>query len=608
MTRREWLFTAGAASAAASEIVPVDPRNLDNGHKIVNDGYADQPYAVVLDDGNWLCVVTTGAGREGYSGQHVVSTISRDQGVTWSKPLDIEPATGPEASWAIPLKTPGGRVYVFYTYNKDNVRELNSNRMGKGFSLRVDTMGVFAFRYSDDNGRSWSRERYEIPMREMRLDRENGQKPGIKIFWSVSKPIIYRHGGRTAAMFGFSKIGRWGYPGGLVESQGCFLRSENILTERDPARIRWELLPDGDEGLRAPKGPVSEEVNLTPLSDGSLYATYRTIDGYNCHAYSHDDGHHWTPTAYATYTPGGRRIKHPRAANFVWRLSNGRFLLWYHNQGGEQFHAGKLNYYLGRNPGWLTAGREKNGLMYWSQPEIALYDDVAEHGISYPDFIEDHGRYFLTETQKSVARVHEIDRTLLEGMWNQEENRSLARNGLVLEARAADLQKGASVAMPRLPALNERRGFAIELQVWFRELSPEQVLLDARDASGKGLLLGMSDRSTLNCTLSDGHTTASWDSDPGTHEGTLRVGMWQHITLIVDGGPRVITWVVDGILNDGGAVRQYGWTRFPAELADVNGASEAQVAPSLYGKIRSLRVWDRYLRTSEAVGNFQSSL
>src|SRR5690606_9310511 len=98
----------------------------------------------------------------------------------------------------------------------------------------------------------------------------------ILFFWGVGKPIA--HGG--SMWLGFAKVGKWGTPGGMVTSQGVFLRSDNILTEPDPGRILWELLPEGDEGLRAPKGPVADEANLVALSDGSLYATYRTIDGY----------------------------------------------------------------------------------------------------------------------------------------------------------------------------------------------------------------------------------------------------------------------------------------------------------------------------------------
>ena len=53
----------------------------------------------------------------------------------------------------------------------------------------------------------------------------------------------------------------------------------------------------------------------------------------------------------------------------------------------------------------------------WSQPEIVLYDDDPYVRISYPDLVEEGGRYFLTETQKDIARVHEIPAELPEGMW-----------------------------------------------------------------------------------------------------------------------------------------------------------------------------------------------
>ena len=59
-----------------------------------------------------------------------------------------------------------------------------------------------------------------------------------------------------------------------------------MLTEKDPRKLRGKILPESDEGLRAPKGPIAEEVNLVSMNDGMLYATYRTIDGYLCHAYS----------------------------------------------------------------------------------------------------------------------------------------------------------------------------------------------------------------------------------------------------------------------------------------------------------------------------------
>jgi hypothetical protein len=426
-----------------------DWRNVVNGRGIPYENYCDQPYVVITKDGHWLCVLTTGTGGEGATGQHIISTISTNQGRTWSSHVDIEPASGPEASSVMPLAVPSGRVYVFYTYNGENLRSVKSN--DPVAAKRVDTLGSYAMKYTDDYGRTWSRDRYYIPMRKMRIDRENPYGGKVMFLGGVGKPVTTSHG----AMFGFAKVGKWGSPGGMVTSEGCVMRSSNILSETDPRKIEWTLLPEGDEGLRAPKGPVSDETNLVELNDGSLYATYRTIDGYNCQAYSRDGGRTWTPPAYATYTPNGRRIKHPRAANFVKKFSNGKYRLWYHNQGGESMLSGPWNYYLDRNPGWIAGGIEKDGYIHWSQPEILLYALDPKIRISYPDFVEDSGEFFITETAKVAARVHLIDRSLLEGLWNQDEIRDVCRRGLVLSLADDAARLHAPIEMPLLPVFGE---------------------------------------------------------------------------------------------------------------------------------------------------------
>jgi len=618
MTRREcmatmaaaatssWLPKAGVLSArpqtgsGAETAVSGDPRNIKNGFTIIENGYCDQPYVEITKDGNWVCVVTTGKGSEGEKGQHVVAVISSDKGRTWSQPFDIEPTTGPEASWVMAFVVPSGRVYAFYTYNSENIRKV-PNCNSPLAAIRVDTLGEYAFKYSDDNGRTWSSERYAIPMRKIRIDEDNNFDGKTLMFWGVGRPI--RH--KDSMIFGFTKVGKQGSPGTFVITRGVFMHSANIMHERDPRKIAWEMLPDGDEGLRAPKGPIASEINLVPMNNGSLYCTYRTIDGYNCHAYSQDGGHTWTPPAYATYTPNGRRIKHPRAANFVHKFSNGKYLLWCHNHGGEAVWEGPWDPYKGRNPGWVCAGTEKDGRMYWSQPEILLYDDDPSHGISYPDFVEDNGRYFITETQKNTARVHEIDGSLLEGAWNQFTNKEVAKEGLALTAVGKDVAPASFIDMPRLDPLSKGTGFTIDFWVKFRELSPGQLLFDTRDL-GKGISLTTTYRSTLQLTLNDGENEFTWDSDPGTTPGTLKVGAWQHVAVTVDSGPRIVSFIVDGEFNDGGAIRDYGWARFPAKLDDINGASLAKVVPLLYGEMRLLRIYNRPLRTSEVVGNFHA--
>ncbi len=576
---------------------PLDPRNIKTGWVIPDEGYSDQPYVVITNDGAWLCVMTTGKGIEGAGGQHVVAVISRDQGRSWSAPIDIEPATGPEASWAVPFKTPSGRVYVFYTYNKANIREVPS---AASASKRVDTLGVYAFRYSDDNGRTWSKDRYEIAMHITAADRDNNFGGQTLFFWGVSKPIVHK----GAVYWGWNRVTRWGTPGTLARSQGHFMRSDNLLTERDPKKLRWKILPESDGGLRAPKGPIAEEVNLVSMNDGSLYATYRTIDGYLCHAYSRDDGRTWTPPAYATFA-NGRPIKHPRAYAPVWKLSNGKYLLWFHHHGGEAALTdewGKGSYYQSRNPAWVSGGIERNGRIEWSEPEILLYDDDPNVRMSYPDLIEDGGRIYLTETQKTIARAHELDASLLAGMWQRFEKKDVTTRGLALQLQGEQTRANASFMMPSLSP----SGFTIELWLKMKELSPGQVIFDARDPTGKGIALTLSDRFTLRLTLSDGQHTSMWDSDPGTYPGSLKTNTWQHIAVIVDGGPKIITFVVDGVLNDGGAARQYGWGRFAAQMRDINGMRAVALAPKLWGDVQTLRIYDRPLRTSEVIGNFRA--
>jgi len=77
------------------------------------------------------------------------------------------------------------------------------------------------------------------------------------------------------------------------------------------------------------------------------------------------------------------------------------------------------------------------------------------------------------------------------------------------------------------------------------------------------------------------------------------------LVVTVDGGPKIVTFVVDGELNDGGPVRQYG-RRFRPELSDVNGSSRAVLAKPLLGQLKNFRLYNRYLRTSEAVDNFRA--
>ncbi len=560
----------------------VDPRHIEVGHLIPDEGYCDQPYVVITKDGNWLCVLTTGKGHEGRFGQHVVATISKDQGKTWGPLIDIEPANGPEASWVVPLLVPSGRVYAFYTYNGDRINTLPGNNR----KIRADMLGWYCFKYSDDNGKTWSK-RYRIPVRVTACDRANQWKGEVQIFWGIDKPKISDMG----VTFAFTKLGKYM----LDNGEGWMLHSDNILTEPDPEKINWRLLPDGDHGIRSPNfGSVQEEHNHVHIGPRQMYMVYRTTTGYPCHTYSSDGGRTWTEPVHMTYSPDGRKIKTPRACPKLFKCENGKYLFWFHNHSGKNF--------TDRNPAWVSGGILRDGKMHWSEPEILLYASNPKTRMSYPDLIEQDGKYWVTETQKTVARVHEIDPTLFEGMWAQlEGDGRLTKDGLALSLDG-DAAEADSVDMPRLTDLTKANtGFTLDLRLKFKEMAAGQVILDSRDSRGKGIALMVDKDGAVKLHFSDGKNKAGvWTSDPGL----LTPGQTHHITAIVDGGPNIITFVVDGKLCDGGGSRQFGWGRFDAKIGGVNGSDTLRLSPSFAGEILSLRIYNRLLRTSEAVGNF----
>lgn len=594
-----------------------DWRHLVHGLPIPTDSYADQPYIVRTGDGAWLCCMTTGPGEEGARGQRVVTYRSPDRGRSWIGPLPVEPPDSPEYSYAVMLRVPASpRVFIFYNHNTDNVREVKRHD-GQGTFSRVDSLGHFVFRWSDDHGRSWSARRCDIPLRRFRCDQDNVYGGELCFFWNVGRPFV----ADGAAYVSLHKVGQMGR-GFFQQSEGVLLRSPNLLTEPDPDRATWEMLPVGDIGLRTPPGggPIAEEQSYAVLSDGSFHCVYRSIDGHPVESYSRDGGRTWSTPRYKCFADG-RRMKHPRAANFAWRCTNGRYLYWFHNHGGrfirEHPQGADWVAYEDRNPVWLSAGEEVDTPtgreLRWSEPEIVLYDDDPYVRISYPDLVEEDDRFWLTETQKNLARLHELEPRFLDRLFHQFTARSVATDGLLLDLAGHALP--AAAPMPPLPAFLERdharadygtrdrrAGFSIEVCARLDGLGPGQVLLDNRTEGGAGVCLQTTARGTLELVLHDGRTENRWDCDPGL----LRPGTEHHIVATVDGGPKIITFVVDGRLCDGGETRQFGWGRFSPHLRTPQGAATLRIGPALAGRLSLLRIYGRALMTSEAIGNWRS--
>ncbi|MFD1144259.1 exo-alpha-sialidase [Larkinella insperata] len=615
------LFVSGLLLVTGSLLAQSDGRDIRNGTVIPDETYSDQPYIVKTNDGAWLCVLTTGTGHEGASGQHIITQRSLDQGKTWIDKRDVEPGDGPEASYAVLLKAPSGRIFVFYNHNTDNTRAVKGDDppYKDGLVKRVDSQGYFVFKYSDDHGKTWSANRVTIPMRNFQIDKKNPYQGKIQYFWNVGRAFAHK----GSAYVPVHKVGGFG-DGFFTSSEGALLQSPDLLTATDPANAKWNTLPDGEIGLRTPAsngGPIAEEQNLVVLSDGSFYCVYRTIDGYPAYTYSRDAGRTWEPPQYMRYA-NGQLVKHPRAANFVWKCENGKYLYWFHNHGGRfiREHPRRRNIaYEDRNPAWVLGGLEvdspKGKIIQWTQPEILLYDEDPLIRMSYPDLVEDKGAYFITETQKDIARVHKIDEKLLTHLWNQFDNRKKTDDGLVTSWSYRSGNFPQTVPAPALPefykrdtkkleqpGMNVPNGFTVDFDFTLASLAENQILLDGRDSTGKGWMVRTTDRKTIELTMNDGRTQSAWACD----EGVLKPNQNHHVSLIVDGGPHIIAFVVDGVLNDGGDTRQFGWGRFNPYLKSVTGASQIRIGAPITGRVSELAIYNRALSVSEAVGNFNA--
>ncbi len=140
-----------------------------------------------------------------------------------------------------------------------------------------------------------------------------------------------------------------------------------------------------------------------------------------------------------------------------------------------------------------------------------------------------------------------------------------------------------------------RAGFTLELSVRLESLDAGLVLLDNRMENGKGFCVRIARHGTLEILLNDGRSESAWACDPDL----LKPGEAHHIGVVVDGGPKVITFTVDGALCDGGEYRQFGWGRYNPNLRDVNGGEKLRTGKG----VTLVRIYGRSLMTSELIGN-----
>ena len=108
--------------------------------------------------------------------------------------------------------------------------------------------------------------------------------------------------------------------------------------------------------------------------------------------------------------------------------------------------------------------------------------------MSYPDFIEQGGEIWISETQKSTARTHEIDADLLQGMWNQNLDSEVVQRELIMNSDKEMICLG-RVTFPSLPNLFKGGGGGFSIDLWLEANSwePDQIIFSTFGPKNKGI-------------------------------------------------------------------------------------------------------------------------
>lgn len=630
----------------------VDPRDLKAGH-VVSDrnGYYDSQNIVAVGgrDGAPLVlsvVLHHSENREGGPGLALYSTRSTDRGRTWSalRPIDSPERQSHDGYQLVQRLADGTeRIFVFYGWNAGSHYPVGADRSLtpiKRTDMQLDE--GYWFRVSDDGGETWGDRRHLVPVRRTRIDRDNPWGGSTMGMFLCDKPSVID--GSVYLAFQKTRDGAGETPG----SEVFFLRSSNLLTVDELDTAEWETLPLGDEGLRSPGGQLSlgEEPHVLAVGTlhghpGRLMSVWRSEVGRLAAAYSDDGGSTWDEPFWLTYeglplgAGGTRELRNPRGSITPYRCrrpapdGGGEFVMLFYNNARTD----RLGY-TGRRVYWLTVGRESpGGVIRWAQPEIALWWDGAGFedrpdwnpdwaivdGPGYPDWVEyDDGTLAFVESNKLAVRYHDVDRRLLHYLRHQPELSSMPTDGLVLDHVASPDTPGSpdEMAAPVLADLRAGGGFTMIVQIaGGARGGPREVLVSALTtvtaALGeeptdrhitKGYEIAVTAAGEVELFVTDGfdqtfrHVTTIGAT--GVNDGAAHV-----VAFAVDGGPKVVSVVVDDHLDDGGEQAPQGWAFVPSGLGEIGG-SRVRFRPA--GRLMRFALFDRALLTSEAIGTARS--
>ena len=396
--------------------------------------------------------------------------------------------------------------------------------------------------------------------------------------------------------------------------------------------------PNRMPGVTGGNSWIAEEGDLVEMGASTpahLYYVYRTSDGFLGVGTSTDGGRHFAGPLYAEYEVSLRntsgRLKNPRGPITPRRFENGRYLLLYFNRANGGISGS-------RNPYFLSAGRfdAKRGTILWSQPELILYTHYSStlsssspvgDKLGYPDLFErdldGKTEYWMTETDKQVARIHKFDGDLIADLFAQGEATGQPHRITPIYSAVKPQHR---IPSP-LKSLDITAMDSLTIEAWVRPVpadAPARPVLACGQTNGTGSLFhffapgsrGRALAVLFRATHEDGRENAhAMETEQITQLG-VAPGPHQ-VVLIVDGDAQIATFMVDGVILDGADELGTGFVELAGLRSSNNSTSRERGTPidcSVGADVLSLRVYGSkrgsgrrgFLRTSEVVASYRA--
>ena len=422
-------FTEDARFSKPDYIVfipSVEPEKL-------GDTYDDHFQVFDKPDGK-LFALWCQATVEGALDQHVSFSRSFDKGKTWESPKVLAGNRtvseglangGAIASWAFPLVSKSGRIYILY--NQFIPGKVSTNRQHTGLMMGI---------YSDDDGETWTKPE-NIPMPRSINDPPNAAIPPEWVVWQ--KPL--RLGKNSSYLVGVS---RYAHPSmhSKYRTLTEFIHFDNV--DEDPPIqdlvVRW--VQTNDKALHI--GVYCEEPAIVKLPDGRLFCVMRTGMGSPYWTQSCDDGETWTVPKPLLTQDGGEPIPHPISPCPIYdakgnEAASGLYFMFAHNTFDKQ----NTNPWQIRGPLFLFSGR------FQKDAEQPVWFDTPKRFIDRPTnnsfytslTVLDGKTVLWYPDQKFYLLGKYIDDRYFDGKQNdaKQDNAERIRNVLILGDKADEM-------------------------------------------------------------------------------------------------------------------------------------------------------------------------